>query len=44
MSGEALWSKVVSGLAAGGEELQATTDLWFRLSSRGKDCILIVCY
>ena len=36
MSGEALWSKVVSGLTAGGEELQTTTGLWFRASSQGE--------
>ncbi len=36
MSGEALWSRVVSGLPATGEELQTTTGLWFRASSQGE--------
>lgn len=37
MSGAALWSNVVSGLSAGGEEIQTTTGLWFMASSqRGK--------
>jgi hypothetical protein len=36
MNGEALWSRVISGLSSTGEELQTTTGLWFRASAQGE--------
>lgn len=34
MNGEALWNSVISGLSCSGEELQTTTGLWFRATSK----------
>ncbi|WP_416148946.1 hypothetical protein ACM26V_22190 [Salipaludibacillus sp. HK11] len=33
MSGETLWSRVISGLSSSGEDLQTTTGLWFSRAS-----------
>lgn len=36
MSGETLWSRVITGLSSSGEDLQTTTGLWFRASVQGE--------
>lgn len=36
MTGEAIWSRAVSGLSSAEEELQTTTGLWFRASAQGE--------
>jgi hypothetical protein len=35
MCAETLWNTIIASLSPSGEEMQTTTDLWFRSSSNG---------